>query len=62
MVHILDGNKEIGGYVRSNPCYLICLRRQMKSSQKSDFFLFREKLFSEDKKSGKNREKKIQDK
>ena len=31
VVFILDGKSEIGAYVRSNPCYLICLRHLIRS-------------------------------
>ena len=37
MVLLLDGNSEIGAHVRSNLCYLICLRHLIKlRSHKSD--------------------------
>ena len=31
MVLNLDGNSEIGAHVRSNVCYLICLRHVIRS-------------------------------
>ena len=37
MVLILDCISEIGVHVRSNLCYLTCLRHQIESSRKSDF-------------------------
>ena len=47
MVLILDGNSELGAYVRSNICYWICLRNLITSraftnrSLKDQFFLMR---------------------
>ena len=43
VVLILDGNSEIGGQVRSNLCYLICLRHLIRSEQSHIGFLFRKK-------------------
>ena len=43
MVLILDGNPEIGAHVRSNLCYLICLRHLIKYSGHKSDFVFSEK-------------------
>ena len=40
MVRILDGNSEIGAHVRSNLCFLICLRRFIKSREVTNLNLF----------------------
>ena len=41
MVPLLDGYLEIGGHVRSNICYLICLRHLIRSRAvtKLNFFI-----------------------
>ena len=44
MVLIWDGNSEINAHVRSNPCYLICIRHLIHSSQKSDFFFSKKQV------------------
>ena len=36
VVLILDGNSEIGAHVKSNLCYLICLRRFIRSRAVKD--------------------------
>ena len=44
-IHILDGNSEIGAHVRSNLCYLICLRRLIRSRAVTNrLFLLRKDL------------------
>ena len=48
MVFILDGNSYIGAHVRSNLCYLICLRHLIRSkeAQNKIFVSFTKYLFS----------------
>ena len=40
MVLISDGNLEIGAHVRSNICYLICLRNLIRSRAVTNIFFF----------------------
>ena len=45
-VLILDGNSEVGVYVRSKLCYLICLRHLIRPIELKNPNLFRKDLFS----------------
>ena len=45
MVLILDGNPEIGTLVRSNFCYLICLRHFIRAVITRIFFFFKKKTY-----------------
>ena len=46
MVLILDCKSEIGAHIRSNPCYLICLRQLIRSRAGENPILFRKDQFS----------------
>ena len=43
MLLILDGNSEIGAHVRSNHCYLIYLRKLIRSKTFTNRFVFSKK-------------------
>ena len=46
MLLILGGNSEIGAQLRSNLCYLICLRHLIRSREVTDLiFFFSEKTY-----------------
>ena len=45
MVLILDGNSEIGAQVRSNLCYLICLKHLIRNKAVSNRVIFSEKTY-----------------
>ena len=42
----LDGNPEIGAHVRSNLCYLICLRHLIRSRAVTRYFLSEKTFFA----------------
>ena len=42
---ILDGNSEIGAHVRSNLCYLICLRHLIRPRAVGWYFILSEKTY-----------------
>ena len=44
MVHILDGNSEIGAQVRTNLCYLMCLLHLIRSSAVTNWIFFSPKI------------------
>ena len=43
---VLDGNSEIGAHVRSNLCYLICLRNLLDKEKSQIRFFVGKDLFS----------------
>ena len=44
-VLILDVNSEMGAHVRSNSCYLICLRHLIRLREVTKLFFLSEKTF-----------------